>query len=1122
MRGVKFNCLILVAICLAAVTSRAQVVLYDAEGFAALVPGSLVTVPQDGWVGQALADGLAPAVVDIGSERVLLAAVPDGSSPLDHRKESRLVKVFDPPLATSDFNELTIAYDLWLDADADGQRHNVYFDFDPYPNKYLGDGQIVQDNGYVQLVRGGDQSNGSGLATGGWHHLQWTFDLEAGTVSTWFDDTQIDAASPVSLADLIADQAGEDPDGDPTTLDALSVALVTDWWQGPADQLAVDNVIVTGVYPDLLGVDLEPAALRVRVGGSGRVTALGQTAGGSVDVSAAATWSSDTPAIASADGGLVCGVGEGTTTVRASYGGFTGSALVTVEAAAPPLPQVLTPRVLVVSSDPILAGQGDARLHDYAGWFDPSALVPDYVTDLQTASHGWLTQRITRWVDEDLFPLKADGFRYDEAGYLAGLQGGSWHAPDAVDYGELIRHHDLARRIDSGEIDEVLWFGGPYFGFYESRMIGPGGYWCNSPALPRVAVSRLAVIMGLNYERGVAEMLHSTGHRAESILSETYGGWDITQARTDWERFAHNIGQSPDAACGTAHFPPNGTTDYDYANTTPVVSTAVDWELNFPDLTGQTAPVDCASWGGPDYQRGFFNWWYAHMPHQTGSNDHDGLVRLNSWWPYLFDFNRFTESGGEFVYGGPIPVAQAWPGAAPVALTADAQDDWAPVVNAAGLVVWSGYDGNDYEIYARVYGTSGVTALTDNDQDDRAPQVNDAGTVVWQGFDGQDWEIFTRVFGSPTTVRLTDNAYDDRQPQINSYDRVVWSGFDGLDDEIYSANADGGDLTIVSDAGAVGTPPPDDVFPQICDTGRIVWSGRVGDQWDIFAVDADGGQRVNLSDSPEDDAFPALSRDGAHVVWHAWVSDTNAEIYCASPAGGTVTRLTDDARLDWYPQVNAAGRVVWMSRIASGNWDILTDTAAGAGTEVLADADEPEQYPRINDRGQVVWQGFDGVDWEIYLLDDGIVYQVTDNDSHDRWPALGQDAEAPVAVWHAETGATSPATSEIWAVRADPTASAVGEPSPAAAFIARCAPNPFNPRTTITLTMASTARARLDIYDLRGRRVVRLVDGVLDAGRHDVVWTGRDSAGCVVASGVYLVRLAVGSEVDHGRLTLVR
>jgi hypothetical protein len=38
--------------------------------------------------------------------------------------------------------------------------------------------------------------------------------------------------------------------------------------------------------------------------------------------------------------------------------------------------------------------------------------------------------------------------------------------------------------VARGEIDEIWLFGGPYFGFYESRMAGPGAFWCNAPPLP--------------------------------------------------------------------------------------------------------------------------------------------------------------------------------------------------------------------------------------------------------------------------------------------------------------------------------------------------------------------------------------------------------------------------------------------------------------------------------------------------------------------------------------------------------------------------------------------------------------------------------------------------------------
>lgn len=1120
---------------------RAQTItLYSSNGFEAFTPGSLVGTPQQGWTGGAYDGADDPAIVTTPGGLVLRLSVPDGVPPLDTRKESRVVRAFSPPLDITPFATFTLEYDIQLDADENELRQNYYFDFDPASNKFLGDAQIIQDNGYVQMARGGNQANGQGVATAGWHHLKWVFHRDTGTLDSWFDATPIDVASAVTLAGLIGDQPGEDPDGNPNTLDALSMALVSDWWSGPGDAVNVDNVVVSGSYAALTALNLQPGYLRVRAGGTGPLRAIGATPGGSVDVSAGAAWSSDNTSVAGVVGGVVTGVSAGTTLVHATFQGFTAQATVSVEGSLPPAPTAYYPRVFVLNSDPLLESQGGQRLHTYAGWGDPRTLTSAYISDLAAASHGWVNQRVTGWVDEDLFPLKEDGFRYDDASYLAGLGGGGWHDPDGAEYAEAVRHHDLARRADSGELDEVLWFGAPYFGYYESRMAGWGGYWCNSPPMSRVASTRVSIIMGLNYERGVAEMLHSAGHRSESILSQAYGGWDITQSRTDWERFTHNIGQSPDAACGSVHYPPNGTSDYDYENPTPVVSTAIDWLLNFPNLAGETSIIGRDSWGGPDYQRNFMDWWYGHMPHLPGVSTHDGLTRLNSWWPYLFDLNRYPESGGEFVVGGPIPVAQPWTQSLAEQLTTNTRDDWAPRAMNGGAV-WSGWDGHDYEIYYGYMGGEPVTALTNNDTDDVGPEVNWNNTVVWQGFDGQDWEIYARSIYLPTTVRLTNNAFDDRHPDINDNGRVVWEGFNGTDDEIYSADATGGPVVVLSDATATGVPRPDNVWPRITDNGRVVWAGRTGGQWDIFAADATGGNRVNLSNSPGvDDEYPAVARWGHHVVWHGWHSDSNSEIYAAPVSGaGPVTRLTNDDRLDWYPQVNEWGRVVWMTRVGPGNWDIHAADVDGANPAVLGDSPEPEEYPRISDEGVVAWQGFDGEDWEVYSWDGrpGSPWQMTDNHVDDRWPTLAWrpcNCGAPVddppslLVWHAETGATTPPTSEIWAMTAGPRArlGAVGDPpphaGPSAPRLDLVSGNPVRGAAAFRLTLPRAAAVRVEVFDIAGRRLVTLRDGLVPAGALALEWNGRDERGRAAASGVYFVRMTSGGSAITRKLTLAR
>jgi subtilisin-like proprotein convertase family protein len=80
-------------------------------------------------------------------------------------------------------------------------------------------------------------------------------------------------------------------------------------------------------------------------------------------------------------------------------------------------------------------------------------------------------------------------------------------------------------------------------------------------------------------------------------------------------------------------------------------------------------------------------------------------------------------------------------------------------------------------------------------------------------------------------------------------------------------------------------------------------------------------------------------------------------------------------------------------------------------------------------------------------------------------------------------------------------------PPPAATALLGNAPNPFNAGTRILFDLARDDRVRLDLFDVRGRLVRRLLDAPLAAGRHEVAWDSRDDAGRPVASGTYLCRL---------------
>ena len=78
-------------------------------------------------------------------------------------------------------------------------------------------------------------------------------------------------------------------------------------------------------------------------------------------------------------------------------------------------------------------------------------------------------------------------------------------------------------------------------------------------------------------------------------------------------------------------------------------------------------------------------------------------------------------------------------------------------------------------------------------------------------------------------------------------------------------------------------------------------------------------------------------------------------------------------------------------------------------------------------------------------------------------------------------------------------------------------PNPFNPSTTISFTLAQRGDINLSVYNISGQLIETLVSGFRDAGSYDMVWDAS-----LQSSGLYFLRLQTTEEIHHQKLMLIK
>lgn len=247
-----------------------------------------------------------------------------------------------------------------------------------------------------------------------------------------------------------------------------------------------------------------------------------------------------------------------------------------------------------------------------------------------------------------------------------------------------------------------------------------------------------------------------------------------------------------------------------------------------------------------------------------------------------------------------------------------------------------------------------------------------------------------------------------------------------------------------------------------------------------------------------------------------------------SPNGGEVFAVGSSLQVDWTAQVLTEVKVE-LSRDGGGSWEVLAASTPNDGTETFAltGPASDDCVVRVGSTDGAVTDTSNGSFW-VYQTVPWLTADPLDG-------TLPQGAMQPLTLAFDTTGMADGAY-QAWLVIIDNAASSPeivpvdlnvqtylsGTGVPTVFALRGNAPNPFNPSTRISFSVAKAGQAVVDVLDLQGRHVRTLLSGLVEAGERSLEWDGRDEAGRPVASGSYLARLRADGQVATHKMVLTK
>jgi hypothetical protein len=96
------------------------------------------------------------------------------------------------------------------------------------------------------------------------------------------------------------------------------------------------------------------------------------------------------------------------------------------------------------------------------------------------------------------------------------------------------------------------------------------------------------------------------------------------------------------------------------------------------------------------------------------------------------------------------------------------------------------------------------------------------------------------------------------------------------------------------------------------------------------------------------------------------------------------------------------------------------------------------------------------------------------------------------------------------------------EPYPSEYELFQNYPNPFNPTTIISFTLSNHEKVQIKIFNELGQEIRELAREEFSAGKHNLIWDGKNKFGEIVSSGTYFARITLAGKAKTIKLSLIK